>query len=115
MWTLSVVGFALLDALLLYRPSSLMSPGSADSCSAMDSLGSRGRGSVTCVGKPLMASSVPDHCTASLLSIMPVTEMSENEAVALQDCPALCSHPQPAVEHSHPQEPAGRSLQSSVS
>lgn len=52
---------------------------SASSCSAMDSLGSRGRASVMCVGKSLMASSVPDHCTAPLLNILPVTEMSENE------------------------------------
>lgn len=79
MWNLSVVDFAPLDALLLYRPSSLMSPGSADSCSAMDNLGSRGKGSVICVGKPPMVSSVPHHCMASLLSITPVTEMSENE------------------------------------
>lgn len=32
-----------------------------------------------CGGKPLTGSSVPHHCTASLLRITSATEMSEND------------------------------------
>lgn len=41
-------------------------------------------------------------------------DVSEQEASALQDYPALRLHLYPAAEHSHPQKSAGRSLQNAT-